>query len=137
VGERNPALALKVTLCVQGRVKLHVHVHGCVSFGVLLLQSSAGYDAAGAAETPTQVNTHGIQNVLELAAAHDLKVYAPSTIAVFGPTTPKHATPDDTIMRPTTMYGELALSSRTATRACCCCLQPSCMGPVLTACSCF
>lgn len=45
------------------------------------------------------------QNVLELAAQHNLKVYAPSTIAVFGPTTPRINTPNTTICQPTTMYG--------------------------------
>ncbi len=43
--------------------------------------------------------------MLELAAQHNLRVYAPSTIAVFGPTTPRMQTPDCTIMQPTTMYG--------------------------------
>lgn len=52
-----------------------------------------------------KINTQGIQNVLELARLHGLKVYAPSTIAVFGPTTPKELTPNCTVMEPTTMYG--------------------------------
>lgn len=52
-----------------------------------------------------KLNTRGIENVLESARVHNLRVFAPSTIAAFGPTTPADNTPDTTIMRPTTMYG--------------------------------
>lgn len=47
-----------------------------------------------------QVNVAGINNVLEVARLNRLRVFSPSTIAVFGPTTPKFA-PDETVMRPT------------------------------------
>ncbi len=51
------------------------------------------------------VNMGGLKTVLDYAVAHKLKVFWPSSIAAFGPTTPRVATPQHTIMEPTTMYG--------------------------------
>jgi len=51
------------------------------------------------------INILGIQNALEAAAQHQLRIFAPSSIAAFGPTTPRDNTPNLTIMRPTTIYG--------------------------------
>lgn len=52
-----------------------------------------------------KINNVGLQNVLEIARNNKMKVFCPSTIAVFGPTSPRDKTPVDCIMRPTTMYG--------------------------------
>lgn len=52
-----------------------------------------------------QVNMIGHYNVLELAREYRFRVFWPSTIAVFGPTTPKIKTPQSTIIEPITMYG--------------------------------
>jgi nucleoside-diphosphate-sugar epimerase len=53
-----------------------------------------------------QLNMDGLINVLDAAATLNIeKVYWPSSIAVFGPTTPKIKTPQDTVMDPTTIYG--------------------------------
>lgn len=52
------------------------------------------------------VNIIGLYNVLEVAREHHFeRVMIPSSIAAFGPETPKENTPNETILRPTTMYG--------------------------------
>jgi len=52
------------------------------------------------------VNMNGLINVLELAREKKLKqVLVPSSIAAFGPSTPRNNTPQETVLKPTTMYG--------------------------------
>ena len=51
------------------------------------------------------INMNGLYNILEIAKEKNCMVYTPSSIAAFGPSTPKDNTPQDTIQRPTTMYG--------------------------------
>ncbi len=52
------------------------------------------------------LNMNGLSNVLDLAReGHIKRLFWPSSIAVFGPNTPKHNTPQRTIMEPTTVYG--------------------------------
>ena len=51
------------------------------------------------------VNMNGIRNILEAARKFNLSVFFPSSIGAFGPSTPADNTPQDTIQRPTTIYG--------------------------------
>ena len=51
------------------------------------------------------INMNGLFNVLEVARETGSGVFTPSSIAAFGPSTPKDMTPQDTVQRPTTMYG--------------------------------
>jgi nucleoside-diphosphate-sugar epimerase len=52
------------------------------------------------------VNMNGTINVLNVARDHKMaQVLIPSSIAVFGPGTPLENTPNDTVLKPTTMYG--------------------------------
>lgn len=51
------------------------------------------------------VNMNGLYNILEVAREYDCSVFTPSSIGVFGPSTPQYKTPQDTIQRPNTIYG--------------------------------
>ncbi|MBD2120700.1 NAD-dependent epimerase/dehydratase family protein [Trichocoleus sp. FACHB-262] len=51
------------------------------------------------------VNVNGLRNILEAAKTYQLKVFFPSSIAVFGPHTPKLDTPQITVEDPATIYG--------------------------------
>ncbi|MFA5574300.1 MAG: NAD-dependent epimerase/dehydratase family protein [Brumimicrobium sp.] len=63
-----------------------------------------------------ELNMNGLFNVLNLAKeGYIKKVFWPSSIAAFGPTTPKVNTPQHTIMEPTTVYG---ISKKTGEQWC-------------------
>jgi nucleoside-diphosphate-sugar epimerase len=63
-----------------------------------------------------ELNMNSLFNVLNIAKEGKIqKVFWPSSIAVFGPTTPKENTPQETIMEPSTVYG---ISKQTGERWC-------------------
>jgi nucleoside-diphosphate-sugar epimerase len=52
------------------------------------------------------VNINGLYNILDLARERKMaRVFCPSSIAAFGPETPRENTPQETVLRPKTMYG--------------------------------
>ena len=56
-------------------------------------------------EVAWNIGVNGLYNVLEAAREFKCAVFFPSSIGAFGPTTPLDNTPQDTIQRPTSMYG--------------------------------
>lgn len=51
------------------------------------------------------LNMNSLRQVLDLGVEKKLKIFWPSSIAVFGPTTPRDQTPQHTVLEPSTMYG--------------------------------
>ncbi|MAB36248.1 MAG: NAD-dependent epimerase, partial [Euryarchaeota archaeon] len=62
-----------------------------------------------------RINVGGTISVLEAAKECNLRVYSPSSIAVFGPDSPKHAT-QDSPLNPTTVYGETKVTGEALAR---------------------
>ena len=88
--------------------------HAVRSHGIGTIYHMAALLSAVAEEKPRiawEVNMGGLYRVLEVARSHGCAVFLPSSIGAFGPGTPRVGTPQDTIQRPTTMYGVTKVSS--------------------------
>ena len=76
--------------------------------GITDVYHLAGILSVGSEKDPDlawKVNFGGLKNILDLAKTYKFKVFWPSSIAAFGPTTPKVDTPQHTSLEPTTIYG--------------------------------
>lgn len=107
--EQNPLLqgtGPYVSLDVMNKEMLHVQV---IRQGVTQIYLLAAILSATGEKNPGlawHLNMQGLLNVLDIAREEKLsKVYWPSSIAVFGPTSPRQHCPQKTIIEPTTVYG--------------------------------
>ena len=95
-----------VTLDIMNKETLHVLVLRNNITQIYLL--AAILSATGEKNPPLawHINMQSLLNVLEVAKEENLtKIYWPSSIAVFGPNSPKDLTPQHTIIEPSTVYG--------------------------------
>ena len=103
-GDRHPAPPFEVVDCTSLRQIQEV----VRTYDVGTIYHLASLLSALAEDTPRvawDVNLGGLYKILEVARQHRCAVFFPSSIGAFGPTTPRQGTPQDTIERPTTMYG--------------------------------
>lgn len=95
-----------VSLDVMNKEMLHVQV---IRQGITQIYLLAAMLSATGEKNPAlawHLNMQGLLHVLDIAKEEGLtKVYWPSSIAVFGPTSPKQACPQQTIIEPITVYG--------------------------------
>ena len=81
----------------------------CKKYNVDAIVNMAAILSAVGEQNPMMawdVNMNGLINVLEVAREMNMKqVLTPSSIAVFGPGTPLDCAPQETVLKPTTMYG--------------------------------
>ena len=107
--EQNPLLegtGPYVSLDVMNKEMLHVQV---IRQGITQIYLLAAILSATGEKNPNlawSLNMQSLLNVLDIAKEENLhKVYWPSSIAVFGPTSPKQNCPQQTIIEPSTVYG--------------------------------
>lgn len=107
--EENPLLTGTgpyVALDVMNKEMLHVQV---IRQGITQIYLLAAILSATGEKNPSlawHLNMQSLLNVLDIAKEENLhKVYWPSSIAVFGPTSPHKNCPQQTIIEPTTVYG--------------------------------
>src|SRR6187397_219829 len=95
-----------VSLDVMNKEMLHVQV---IRQNITQIYLLAAILSATGEKNPNlawHLNMQGLLKVLDIAREEKLhKVYWPSSIAVFGPTSPKKNCPQQTIIEPTTVYG--------------------------------
>jgi nucleoside-diphosphate-sugar epimerase len=85
-------------------------IHFVIRHKITQIYHLAAVLSGNAEKLPLQawhINMESLMNILEVAKMVDevKKVFWPSSIAVFGPTTPRMNTPQLTVMEPTTVYG--------------------------------
>ena len=95
-----------VSLDIMNKEMLHVQV---IRQNITQIYLLAAILSATGEKNPNlawNLNMQGLLNVLDIAKEEQIhKVYWPSSIAVFGPTSPKINCPQQTIIEPTTVYG--------------------------------
>ncbi len=103
-GKPGDASFEKLDVMDIGRMAEVVKKHGITQIFHLAAILSAKGEAA---PIPTwDINTKGLFNVLEVSREHGVaKVFFPSSIAVFGEGVPKDNTPQDAVLKPSTVYG--------------------------------
>lgn len=77
-------------------------------YGIDTIYNLAALLSATAEKFPLKawdIQMNGLINILEVAREKNCAVFTPSSIGSFGPSTPHKDTPQDTIQRPTSMYG--------------------------------
>ena len=95
-----------VSLDVMNKEMLHVQIIRQHFTQVYLLAAILSATGEKNPNLAWHLNMQSLLNVLEIAKEEKLaRVYWPSSIAVFGPTSPKQNCPQQTIIEPTTVYG--------------------------------